>query len=43
MAKLTTIVIPCEGDTREMTGTVAVLPVCKAFTIADHPYVANVA
>ena len=29
MAKLTTIAIPCEGDTREMTGTVAILPIGK--------------
>ena len=27
MAKLTTITIPCEGDTREMSGTVAILPI----------------
>ena len=29
MAKLKTIAIPCEGDTREMTGTVAIFPIGK--------------
>lgn len=27
MTKLKTIAIPCEGETREMTGTVAILPI----------------
>ena len=27
MAKLTTITVPCEGEAREMTGTVAILPI----------------
>ena len=27
MAKLTTITVPCEGEKREMTGTVAILPI----------------
>jgi hypothetical protein len=29
MAKLTTITVPCEGDTRKMAGTVAIFPIGK--------------
>jgi hypothetical protein len=29
MTKLKTIAIPCDGETREMTGTVAILPIGK--------------